>query len=139
MKKLPFTVKIITFYNLIQVIAVLYTLTQYTASIWFFILSLFEIVLLIIVNYYLIKKNKIAWKVLLIWFIMLTFSFDIPLFAWELSFGLHLSEIINLKIASTSFEFGLDFISLAILIIHIKSKKKLFSSVEEQSCQILET
>lgn len=119
--KIP--VKIVTAYNAVQIITVLYILSQYFDQTWLITLSLIEILFVIATNFFLIKGKKWAWFALLVWFILITFTFEIPLFSWSLSFGLHLTTSWTLTLGSITFAIGLDFVSLILLFVHYKSKR----------------
>jgi hypothetical protein len=131
-KKLSTPIKIVTAYNAIQTVTTIYILSQYLDQTWLAILSLIEISFVIAANYFLIKEKKWAWTALLIWFILITFTFEIPLFAWGLSYGLHLTTSWTLTLGSFTFEMGLDFVSLILLIVHYKSKKHFNSTLNSK-------
>lgn len=131
-KKISISVKIVTAYNAIQIVAMIYILSQYLDQTWLLLLSLFEILFVIVTNYFLIKGKKWAWTALLVWFILITFTFEIPQFAWGLSFGLHLTTTWTLTVGSITIELGLDFVSLILLYIHNKSKKHFNYSLNTQ-------
>lgn len=107
----------------------LYLLTQYLNHTGLFILALFEVLFVVVVNYYFILGKKWAWRSLLIWFILLTFTFEIPLFSWSLSYGFHLSPSFALTLGTIELSLGMGFISFIILIFHYKSKKHITSSL----------
>lgn len=120
-KKLPVQVILVTLFNVIQTLFILYILiVVFPVGWWLGIIA----VLLITINYFLLLGEKTAWTILLIWYIILTFSirfstetldfwFDFSYGFSYLSIGLDLGEQ---KIRA-------DVISLIILIVHLSSRK----------------
>ena len=92
---------------------------------WF--LSIF-IAIVLTLNYYLLKGKKAAWTLLLIWFIAITFSFNLTIasidFWFDLSYGLQTSLNLDLGSEYASKKYiSVDFLALIILFVHISSKK----------------
>lgn len=128
-KGIPKLVKIVTVYNIVQIITMLYILSQYFDQTWLVILSLIEILFVIVTNYFLIKGKKWAWATILVWLLLITFTIEIPFFAWDLSFGLHLRTSWTLTLGSITIAIGLDFVSLILLFVHYESKRYFTPSI----------
>ncbi|MGZ4033975.1 MAG: hypothetical protein ACXVPU_04205 [Bacteroidia bacterium] len=132
MKKIPRGILLVTLFNFVELLTVIYILLKYPSPTWLTIILLVEMIFVVVANYFLIKGHKLAWKAFLIWYILLTFSFDNPLFSWGLSFGLNVTTTFSLRAGTTELQFGLDFLALAILFILLLSKKNYMNSLKKE-------
>ncbi|WP_146169759.1 hypothetical protein [Kordia periserrulae] len=82
------------------------------------------IVLVLTLNYFLLLKRKIAWKLLLIWYIILTITFSIHSEAIRLWFDMNYGIDFTLSLTiSETFKIGVDVITLIPLVVHFSARK----------------
>ena len=120
-KKLPVQVLIVTLFNVIQTLIIIYILILlFPLSWWLGILSVF----LMTVNYFLVLGKKAAWTILLIWYIILTFSFQVTIdiynFWFDFSYGF---SVFSVGLDLGEQKIRADLLSLIILIVHLSSRK----------------
>ncbi|WP_298518388.1 hypothetical protein [uncultured Kordia sp.] len=82
-------------------------------------------VLLMITNYHLLLGKRIAWKIMCVWYILLTFSIQLVFdsFSFSFDFGYGLDMSISLGINLGAQKLSIDVLSLIMLIIHFSSRK----------------
>ncbi|KAB8155188.1 hypothetical protein EZY14_004695 [Kordia sp. TARA_039_SRF] len=120
-KELPIEIIFVTLYNLVQTGIVMYIFILAFPVGWFF--GSF-IVLVLTLNYFLLLKRKIAWKLLLIWYIIITLSFSLNSEAISLWFSINYGIDFTLSLTiSETFQIGVDVIALIPLIVHYSARK----------------
>ncbi|MFK7748398.1 MAG: hypothetical protein AB8B65_08415 [Kordia sp.] len=120
-KKLPVQVILVTLFNVIQTLLILYILiVVFPVGWWFGIIA----VLLITVNYFLLLGKKAAWTLLLLWYIILTvsirFSTEMLNFWFDFSYGF---SYLSIGLDLGEQKIRADVLSLIILIVHFSSRK----------------
>ncbi|MEM6721775.1 MAG: hypothetical protein AAF611_20775 [Bacteroidota bacterium] len=119
-KKASGEVKFITIYNLLQTLLVTYVLIHTFPLGWF--LGIF-IVIVLVSTYHLLKGEKIAWTVLLIWYMLITFAIEVytnALSIWlDLSYGFDFS----LSLLLGNNKVSIDVIAFVALAVHYSARK----------------
>ncbi|MGH1388463.1 hypothetical protein [Kordia sp.] len=120
-KKLPVQVILVTLFNVIQTLLILYILIiVFPVGWWLGIIA----VLLMTVNYFLLLGKKAAWTLLSLWYIVLTvsiqFSTETLNFWFDFSYGF---SYLSIGLDLGEQKIRADVVSLIILIVHFSSRK----------------
>jgi uncharacterized membrane protein len=120
-KELPIEIIFVTLYNLLQTGIVMYIFILAFPVGWYFVSF---VVLVLTLNYFLLLKRKIAWKLLLIWYIIITLSFSLNSEAISLWFSMNYGIDFTLSLTiNETFQIGVDVITLIPLVVHYSARK----------------
>lgn len=117
------SVQLLTIYNSIQTIVVIYLLIRFFSHAWLFIPM---IIFVIITTYFLNLGKKWAWRVLLIWYFLLLLDIELISFVWEISFGIELGYSFSLIFGGTKIALAFDLISIIPIVLLLNCKKHFF-------------
>ncbi len=116
-------IKIITAYNLIQVIVGFFVISPYIGNTTILITFIIQVLFVIIANHFLLKRKMWAWYALLFWYIITTFNITTESFSWEGGLGFYIYNTISMGFGHLWMNIKLNSAVLPILIIHIISKR----------------
>jgi len=116
----PIQIKIVVIYNIVSILFVLvvhlFTLSLNKSALMFlFLMS----ILLLVLNYFLLKMNGLAFYLMLMWFGIQTLTFNFPHFQFEFIYG----PLFDIHIMGSSI--GFNPLTITMFLILFTSRRKI--------------